>query len=113
MTSLARLAVRLMDRTRTTDEFEMGIMSYDPALIVLEASNYASALAGRTAGAPSTESLVRAAISLAHDQAMDDGFSVRTMLLEDDWLLLVRIDQRTGPAIRHADTEVPHLALAA
>lgn len=113
MSALARLAVRLMDRTRMVDEFEMGTMSYDPALIVLEASAYATSIAGRVSEAPSPESIARAAIALAHDQVMDDGFSVRTRLLDGNWLLLVRIDQRTGPALRHPEADLPTLAMAA
>jgi hypothetical protein len=101
MSASARLAVRLMDRTRRIDELEMKTLAHDPALLVLEASATAMRIARQLEGAPDEETIARAAIGLAYEQALEDGFSVRTALLDEGWLLLVRIDQRTGAAILH------------
>lgn len=98
VTALARLTVRLMDRTRSVDEFEMATMQHDPALLVLEASSFALRLGSRANITIGTEDLARAAIELAYDQALADGFTVRTRILKEGWLLLVRVDRRTGPA---------------
>jgi hypothetical protein len=101
-----------MDRTRRIDDFEMTTMAYDPAVLVLEAALAAERLADRIAGCPAASVLSAAAMALVHDQAHDEGFSVRTRLLVDNWLIYVRIDQRTGPAIVHEARPLPLLLAA-
>lgn len=112
MTAQARLAVRLMDRTRRIDEFEMATMTYDPAVMMLEAAIAADALTARIPGAPDARAISAAAIALVHEQVLEEGFSVRTRLLKDNWLLYVRIDQRTGPVVVHRARPVPMLLAA-
>lgn len=107
MSAEARLTVRIMDRTRSVDEFEMAAMSYDPGVIVLEAAEFAERLASRMTDRPDAGRMVKTAMSLAYDQVVDDGFTVRTRIMDDGWLLLVRIDRRTGPAQIHRAQTVP------
>lgn len=112
MTAQVRLTVRIMDRTRSIDRFEMLTLAYDPGVLMLEAALAAGRLADGTPGCPDARTLSSVAAALVHDQALDDGFSVRTRLLRDDWLLYVRMDHRSGPAVVHGPRQVP-LPLAA
>jgi len=112
VTAHARLAVRIMDRTRTIDDFEMTTMVHDPAVLVLEAVLAAERLAERVHGCPAARVLSAAAMALVHEQIQEEGSSVGTRLLEDNWLVYVRIDQRTGPAIVHQTRPIPLLLAA-
>ena len=112
MTAHARLAVRIMDRTRSIDDFDMTTVVHDPAVLVVEAVLAAERLADRVHGCPAACVLSAAAMALVHEQTQDEGASVGTRLLVDNWLVYVRIDQRTGPAIVHQTRPLPMLLAA-
>lgn len=101
-----RILVRLMDRVRLFDEFEMTSMEHRCDTLAGHAGSCAMALAARSKNGPCMGALSRTAATMVRDQIQEDDVSVRTALFEDGWLLLIRLDRRTGPALDlHPDVE--------
>ncbi len=89
----SRIRIRLMDRTRRFDHFRTVVAGDDLASAMLEVHSAAYAIAGGAGTCPCVTAVAMAATNMAHGQMSEDGVTVRTRLLEDNWLLLVRVDR--------------------
>ena len=99
MTGEARILVRIMDRHRHIDEFDMKVVKDKPSILVLQAACSSLLLLENNAKAPH---FVIEAMEMASEMAHESGFSVRTRLLQDSWLLMVRVDHRKATPEEHA-----------